>query len=131
MCTSNLSVRSDPALYKPAVRARKKVRALPVSTARTKKACGRGSRLHNKTGFRAGLYFAPDYRPVLLVPDGAGADVLPAALAPTAFYAGKLSGGLCQGSAAALPEELRHRLCDCYICAGDLRYTGSLRICLL
>ena len=28
-------------------------------------------------------------------------------------------------------EELRHRLCDCYICAGDLRYIGSLRICLL
>ena len=98
---------------------------------KNKKACGRGSRLHSKTGFGAGLYFAPDYRPVLLVPDGAGADVLPAALAPTAFYAGKLSGGLCQGSAAALPEELRHRLCDCYICAGDLRYTGSLRICLL
>ncbi len=79
---------------------------------KNKKACGRGSRLHSKTGFGAGLYFAPDYRSVLLVPDGAGADVLPAALAPTAFYAGKLSGGLCQGSAAALPEELRHRLCD-------------------
>ena len=98
---------------------------------KNKKACGRGSRLHSKTGFGAGLYFAPDYRSVLLVPDGAGADVLPAALAPTAFYAGKLSGGLCLDSAAALPEELRHRLCDCYISAGDLRYTGSLRICLL
>ena len=37
MCTSNLSVRSDSALYKPAVRARKKIRALPVSAAKTKK----------------------------------------------------------------------------------------------